>query len=34
MMEVSLCSFCEGTLQSVSCSCLNEKVAWDVCIVQ
>ena len=34
MMEVSLCPFAEGTLQTVSCSCLNEKVAGDVHIVQ
>ena len=26
MMEVTLCPFSEGTLQTVSCSCLNEKV--------
>ena len=26
-MEVSLCAFSEGTLETVSCSCLNEKVA-------
>ena len=34
MMEVSLCPFSEGTLQTVSCSCLNEKVAGDGQIVQ
>ena len=33
-MEVSLCPFSEGTLQTVSRSCLNEKVARDVHIVQ
>ena len=34
MMEVSLCPFSEGTLQRLSCSCLNEKGPRDVCILQ
>ena len=34
MMKVSLCPFSEGILQIVSPSCLNEKVAADVHIVQ
>ena len=33
-MEMSLCLFSEGTLQTVSCSCLNEKVAKDVRVMQ
>ena len=34
MMEVSLCPCSEGTLQTLSRSCLNEKVARDEHIVQ
>ena len=33
-MEVSLCPFCEGPLQTVSRSCLNEEAAMDVHTVQ
>ena len=34
MMEVSLFPFSEGTLQTVSCSCLNERAAINVHVVQ
>ena len=34
MVDVSLCPFAEGTLQTMSCYCLKEKAVRDVHIVQ